>query len=57
MDRDRMDEGWQQLQARIAEMLAPYRTQGLPKIEYKAPSPTYQLEMPAKPRQRSPEAP
>lgn len=57
MDRDRTEEEWRRLQTRIAGMLDPYRTQGPPKIEYKAPPPTYQLEMPAKLRQRSPEAP
>jgi hypothetical protein len=35
MDQDRMDQGWQQLQARIERMLAPSLTADLQNIEYK----------------------
>jgi hypothetical protein len=44
MDQERMDQGWQQLQARIERMLDPYRTAGMHNTEYKPRQTTRRLE-------------
>jgi hypothetical protein len=47
MDQERMDQGWQQLQARIERMLDPYRTAGLHDTEYRPRQTTRRLEIAA----------
>jgi hypothetical protein len=54
MDREKMDQGWEELQGRIQERIGKYMRGGFDQLEYRPVGVRHLLEMPADDRTGAP---